>query len=145
MLNGRTVALALAAVVVCFVVGAIAGPGVGLATLAGLLATALFWAATVQWQRHIDRVNRRGEVLRTFAPPALMDALPVAHYLRPEEAVVPFRPRPELDELMAWCVSEDHTAVRLVTGDAGAGKDTPHPKARQRPGCRRVAAAASSA
>jgi hypothetical protein len=48
--------------------------------------------------------------------------LPVARYLRPEEAVVPFRDRPELDELLHWCVTGGHAAVRLVTGDGGAGK-----------------------
>ena len=48
--------------------------------------------------------------------------LPVARYLRPEEAVVPFRARPELDELLGWCVSGGHAAVRLVIGDGGAGK-----------------------
>ena len=49
-------------------------------------------------------------------------SLPVARCLRPEEAVVPFRARPELDELLTWCVSDGHAAVRLVTGDGGAGK-----------------------
>jgi hypothetical protein len=48
--------------------------------------------------------------------------LPVARYLRPEEAVVPFRARPELDELLSWCVSGGYAAVRLVTGDGGSGK-----------------------
>ena len=48
--------------------------------------------------------------------------LAVARYLRPEEAVVPFRHRPELDELLSWCVSAAHAAMRLVTGDGGAGK-----------------------
>ena len=48
--------------------------------------------------------------------------LPVARYLRPEEAVVPFRARPELDELLGWCVSGGRAAVRLVIGDGGAGK-----------------------
>src|SRR5271166_3894844 len=48
--------------------------------------------------------------------------LPVARYLRPEEAVVPFRPRPELDKLLGWCVSGGHAAARLVTGDGGSGK-----------------------
>ena len=48
--------------------------------------------------------------------------LPVARYLRPEEAVVPFRSRPELDELLGWCVSGARAAVRLVMGDGGAGK-----------------------
>ena len=49
--------------------------------------------------------------------------LPVARYLRPEEAVVPFRDRPELGELLAWCTGgEERAGVRLVAGDGGAGK-----------------------
>jgi hypothetical protein len=48
--------------------------------------------------------------------------LAVAGYLRPEEGVVPFRARPELTELLGWCVSGGHAGVRLVTGDGGAGK-----------------------
>jgi tetratricopeptide (TPR) repeat protein len=47
---------------------------------------------------------------------------PVARYLRPEEKVVPFRARPELEELLSWCATGGHAAVRLVTGDGGAGK-----------------------
>ena len=46
----------------------------------------------------------------------------VARYLRPEEAVVPFRDRRELAELLAWCTGGGHAGVRLVTGDGGAGK-----------------------
>lgn len=49
-------------------------------------------------------------------------ALEVAKYLRPEEKVVPFRARPELDELLSWCTTGGHSAIRLVTGDGGAGK-----------------------
>ena len=48
--------------------------------------------------------------------------LPVACNLRPEEAAVPFRRRPELEELLRWCTSAGHAAVQLVTGDGGAGK-----------------------
>jgi tetratricopeptide (TPR) repeat protein len=48
--------------------------------------------------------------------------LPVARYLRPEETVVPFRRRPELEDLLRWCTSAGHAAVQLVTGDGGAGK-----------------------
>jgi hypothetical protein len=48
--------------------------------------------------------------------------LPVARYLRPEEQVVPFRSRPELDELLSWCTSGIHAGIRLVTGNGGAGK-----------------------
>jgi tetratricopeptide (TPR) repeat protein len=48
--------------------------------------------------------------------------LAVTRYLRPEEAVVPFRNRPELAELLTWCTGRGHAKVRLVTGDGGAGK-----------------------
>ena len=48
--------------------------------------------------------------------------LPVVGYLRPEEQVVPFRTRPELQQLLSWCAAEGHARVRLVTGDGGAGK-----------------------
>jgi hypothetical protein len=46
----------------------------------------------------------------------------VARYLRPEEQVVPFRWRSELDELLDWCTSGGHAEIRLVTGDGGSGK-----------------------
>ncbi|WP_369265769.1 hypothetical protein [Streptomyces sp. R35] len=43
--------------------------------------------------------------------------------LRPEYGVVPFLGRKsELDELMAWCTSGEQAAVRLLAGQAGAGK-----------------------
>lgn len=48
--------------------------------------------------------------------------VPVSRYLRPEEQVVPFRDRPELNALLSWCGTGDPVAVRLVTGDGGAGK-----------------------
>jgi tetratricopeptide (TPR) repeat protein len=54
--------------------------------------------------------------------PTGRSGLPVARYLWPEEKVVPFRTRPELDELLGWCGSGGRAAVRLVTGDGGAGK-----------------------
>jgi hypothetical protein len=39
--------------------------------------------------------------------------------LRPEVRVVPFWPRPELDELFEWCQAPGQVAVRLVTGQGG--------------------------
>lgn len=54
--------------------------------------------------------------------PGERPALSVARYLRAEEQVVPFRGRPELDELLAWCVTDGRVRVRLMTGDGGAGK-----------------------
>ena len=125
--DGRTIAIAVASVVVALLLGAVQGTKSGaasgaLAGLVSLLAGAVFWAATDQWQRHIARVNKRQEALGRFAPRELTGAPSVAQYLWPEDAVVPFRGRPELDDLMAWCASEDHAAARLVTGEAGTGK-----------------------
>lgn len=47
---------------------------------------------------------------------------PVVRYLLPEEKVVPFRWRPELEELLHWCAFSGHAAVRLVFGAFGTGK-----------------------
>ena len=41
---------------------------------------------------------------------------------RPEARVVPFWPRAELDELLRWCRGPAQVAMRLVTGEGGAGK-----------------------
>ena len=46
----------------------------------------------------------------------------VSSLLRPEEAVVGFRDRPELAGLLEWCADPGRVAVRLVTGSGGAGK-----------------------
>lgn len=54
--------------------------------------------------------------------PGARPGLAVARFLRPEEQVVPFRARPELEELVAWCTRGGRAGVRLVTGDGGAGK-----------------------
>ncbi|MEU7278479.1 serine protease [Streptomyces sp. NPDC045431] len=43
-------------------------------------------------------------------------------WLDTRNQVVPFTPRPELDELLAWCGDQPAPAVRLVTGGGGAGK-----------------------
>jgi PST family polysaccharide transporter len=42
--------------------------------------------------------------------------------LRPEAQIVPFWPRSELGELLDWCRAPGQVAVRLVTGEGGAGK-----------------------
>jgi lipopolysaccharide exporter len=49
-------------------------------------------------------------------------AVRVTDLLRPETRVVPFWPRAELDELLRWCRGPADVAVRLVTGEGGAGK-----------------------
>ncbi len=49
-------------------------------------------------------------------------AVRVTELLSPEARVVPFWPRPELDELLRWCRTPGQVAMRLVTGEGGAGK-----------------------
>ena len=46
----------------------------------------------------------------------------VAQFLRPEEEIVDFWPRPELDQLTDWVASGEHAALQLVTGQGGVGK-----------------------
>ena len=94
--DGRTVAIAVASVVIAVLLGAVQGTESGaasgvLAGLVSLLAGAVFWAATDQWQRHLARVRKRQEALRRFAARELANAPSVAQYLWPEGAVVPFR------------------------------------------------------
>jgi len=45
--------------------------------------------------------------------PGERPSLSVARYLRAEEQVVPFRVRPELDELLAWCGTGVPRAFRI--------------------------------
>src|SRR4051794_2151838 len=45
-------------------------------------------------------------------------------WLRPDAGVVPVQPRPEVDELLRWCVDEGVGRVRLVCGRGGQGKTT---------------------
>lgn len=61
-------------------------------------------------------------VLATLTDPPPPAPVNPAALLRPEYEAVPFRPRPELDELTAWCADPAGPLVRLVTGPAGAGK-----------------------
>jgi hypothetical protein len=46
----------------------------------------------------------------------------VVRLLRPEEEVVDFWPRPELDQLIDWAASDRHIAVQLLAGPGGTGK-----------------------
>ena len=77
--------------------------------------------------------QRRSATGTLTPPPARADAR--AHHgqglsvtsrltalLRPEARVVPFWRRPELGELLEWCRAPGQSAVRLVTGEGGAGK-----------------------
>jgi tetratricopeptide (TPR) repeat protein len=54
--------------------------------------------------------------------PGTSSGVAISQWLRPEERVVPFRSRAELDELREWCRTGDRVRARLVTGDGGAGK-----------------------
>ena len=116
--------LAVAAVVV---LGALAGARAGmLAALAGLVPAVLWQAAANRRSTLAARTAILDEARVTLAPPESTEAeeVPggVARYLRPEEAVVEFWPRPELGALRDWLVSDRLADVQLVTGEGGAGK-----------------------
>ena len=103
------------------------GPWAGvLAALAGLVSAVLWQAAANRRSTLAARTGILNEARMALAPPGPAEAegVPggVARYLRPEEAVVEFWPRPELGALRDWLASDRTADVQLVTGEAGAGK-----------------------
>ena len=115
------------AVAAAVVLGARAAAWAGvLAALAGLASTVLWQAAANRRSTLAARTGILDEARVVLAPPGPAEAegVPggVARYLRPEEAVVEFWPRPELGALLDWLVSDRPADVQLVTGEGGAGK-----------------------
>jgi tetratricopeptide (TPR) repeat protein len=115
---------------------AIAAVGVGVAILLGtqgVVAGALFAVVTgfaasalwQLWQNWLARAAREGELekarSRYALPAAALDG-GVSQLLRPEEEVVPFRPRSELQQLVRWVAREEHVGIQLITGAGGVGK-----------------------
>ena len=139
-LDSRTIAVGALAVLLAAGLGGLAGGTAGvaagvLAALAGLVSSAVLAVALERRTRNAARAKRRQELLTTFASPvpayecgddreglARPATGDVARFLRPEEAVVGFRERPELAELLDWCAVPGRVAVRLVTASGGAGK-----------------------
>jgi len=142
-LDKRTYIIGSAAVGAAVLLGALAGKFAGplagaLTALAGLVS-AVLWAGAADRRRALqslakvmDDADRAlappGPVLRESGPSDEQPGGPVersggfARYLRPEDAVVSFRQRPELAVLRDWLVSNQRTDVRLVIGEGGAGK-----------------------
>jgi len=136
--DSRTVAVTAAAMALAGGLGAVAGsmagvPAGALAALAGLVAAPVLDVALRRRARNAAKAQQLAEFLRVFAPPQPIEPTAeggseglvgqqVARYLRPENQVVSFRPRPELSELLAWSTGTGHIRVRLVTGGGGAGK-----------------------
>jgi hypothetical protein len=115
------------AVAAAIVLGALAAAWAGvLAALAGLVPAVLWQAAANRRSTLAARTGILDEAQVALAPPGPAEAegVPggVARYLRPEEAVVDFWPRPELGVLRDWLVSDRRADVQLVTGEGGAGK-----------------------
>jgi tetratricopeptide (TPR) repeat protein len=110
--------------------GAMAGVRAGVLTaLAGLFSVVLWQVAVDLQARRSTAGKRRAAALARYAVPVAAGpggggglAGGVARYLRPEARVVAFRPRRELDELLAWCVRGTGAGVVLVAGEGGAGK-----------------------
>jgi hypothetical protein len=134
-IDSRSVALAVLTVAAAVGLGFAAGAWAGVVTaFAGLVPTALWETTRERRERNKTAARRREKALAIFAPPIEVADAGVevagddpaergaAWYLRPEAQVVSFRPRPELGELLEWCVTVGHLGVRLVTGDGGAGK-----------------------
>jgi tetratricopeptide (TPR) repeat protein len=138
-IDSRAVAVGAAAVLLATVLGAAAGGSVGVAAgvlsaLAGLVAPPVLDMALRRRERNAANVRRRAELLQVFAPPQPGDLVAgaesgelatgrqVSWYLRPENQVVGFRSRPELDLLLNWCIRGGRAGARLVTGDGGTGK-----------------------
>jgi tetratricopeptide (TPR) repeat protein len=113
--GSRAVALTVLSVAVAAPLGYEAGIRAG--TLAGVLASlagfvpAMVWELVRGWRERSARARETREAAERGA-----------RLLRPEAAVVGFRPRRELDELADWCAAGDGVGVRLVTGEGGSGK-----------------------
>src|SRR5215472_11213068 len=138
--DSRTVAVAAAGLLVTIALGYLAGhtagPAAGvIAALVGLASSAVVTIVLERQSRQTADAARRQELLEMFAPPRPSEdiedgavspsdraALGIARYLRSDEQVVPFRARPELDDLLAWCGTGGRVRIRLVTGNGGAGK-----------------------
>jgi hypothetical protein len=115
------------AVAAAVVLGAWAAGWAGvLAALAGLVSAVLWQVAANRRSTLATQTGILNAARLTLAPPGPAEAerAPggVARYLRPEEAVVEFWPRPELGALRDWLVSDRLADVQLVTGENGAGK-----------------------
>jgi len=119
----RTLLIAIGAVLVALVVARLAGPGPAavVAVAAGVAAEAV-WHLWLTRQADADRRVVLAAAAASHAVPAPALDGGVARFLRPEEEVVAFRPRPELDQLIAWVAADQHSGVQLVTGPGGAGK-----------------------
>ena len=117
-----TLVLGAAAVVLTAALGALAGALAGvLAALAGAVFVVLWQIASGRQARIQAGGDRLREAAAQMALPQGLSGSP-AGYLRAEEKVVSFRPRPELDVLRDWLAADSPAGVQLVTGDAGSGK-----------------------
>jgi hypothetical protein len=122
-LDRGTLLIAVVAVVVAVVLAKVGGDlaGVLVAVAAGLASAAL-WQFRLYRLDSAARAADLGRGDKAYALPGPIPEGGVAQFLRPEEEVVSFWPRPELDELIEWLVSMQHIAVHLVTGEGGTGK-----------------------
>ena len=122
-LDRGTLVIAVVAAIVAVALAKVRGvvPGVLVAVAAGLVSTAL-WQLRLSWLTAADRKAELEKANRAFALPRPALEGGVAQFLRPEEEVVSFWPRPELDQLIDWIVSAPHVAIQLVVGEGGTGK-----------------------
>lgn len=119
-----TLLIVAASVVAAVVLGQVGGtvPGAFAAVAAGVAAAAV-WQVRLDQRAGAERVAQLKDAEDRYALPGPAREQSVAQLLRPEEEVVSFRPRSELDQVVGWVAdSEPHIAVQLVIGDGGTGK-----------------------
>lgn len=118
-----TVMIAVAAVIIAVVLAGVQGSlPFGLGAVAAGLAAAALWQIALDRRSNAVRAAERENLEKASALPRPIIEGSVSRYLRPEEEIVPFWPRSELDELVDWIVSERHVAIQLVIGEGGVGK-----------------------
>lgn len=135
---GRVIADPLTGLVLACALGALAGLTVGV--LAGVLAALAGFVPSIVdlvARRRADATSRGEEMnrlLTEFATPSPtlplyaqkrfdnLNEREVALLLRPEDQIVKFWQRPELDALLDWCRAGEHVSISLVTGGGGSGK-----------------------
>ena len=97
-----------------------AGKPGALGAFAGLVPAVLWQIAADRRKKTRERDELLDRAAQQLVPPELPGG--AAKYLRPEDQVVKFWPRPELAVLRSWSVSTRHTDIQLITGEGGAGK-----------------------
>ena len=122
-LDKGTLLIAGAATVAAVVLATKGGPvALVLVAVAAGVAAAALWQLRLNGLDVAAREAESEKAEEVFALPGPARDGGVVQFLRPGEEVMPFWPRPELDDLFHWVASARHVAVQLVIGEGGTGR-----------------------